>query len=82
MIKLLHLEITDTCNECPYCQYSSYSSGSTDSGYDCRNNDTPVSRIANDSEIRNSNNKKSKGWPLVPVPEWCPLPTWIEGSKF
>jgi hypothetical protein len=63
MIRLLHLEITDTCGDCPYCTYSNI-----DHEYFCDNQDT--SHSVDTTSLLNS------------IPEWCPLPEYVEGGKF
>lgn len=90
MIKLIQLEIKDTCVGCPFKQYDSDYGRSYDSGYDCNHPDVKSrNRIANDGAISNYNDAKYRSdqsvMTLFPepltmqdpltIPSWCPLPT-------
>lgn len=67
MAKIVKLEVT-TCSSCPFCDRNGDYGRSYDSGYDCRHEKTPHTRIIDDEEM--SRGKKCS----VPIPEWCPLP--------
>ena len=61
-----------TCSECPYCEYDPNYGMSYDSGYDCKNSG---SRIIDDWEWSNTNNKKRLNLTEngIPIPSDCPL---------
>ncbi len=71
MRRRLEMDIA-TCEECPWCRYDAHYDMSRDSGYDCTNLKTVHSRLVDEWDVCNQNNKKPKGWP--PIPDWCPLP--------
>lgn len=56
------------CGECPFCEYDPHYSMSYQSGYDCKNEESKGTRIADDkgSEIQDLEK--------LPIPEWCGLP--------
>ncbi len=66
MIKLLHLELHDTCEDCPYF-YENINN--EDFGCDpiCNNPDCWETYLDLDD---------------LKFPKWCPLPTWKPGDKF
>ena len=70
MTKELNIKI-ESCQDCPYCQHNPDYNISYDSGYDCDHPDGNVTRIVDDWEVNNSNNKNPKGWPEIP--KGCPL---------
>lgn len=67
MIKLLHLEITDTCKSCPYLHYNNEWAE-----YHCDRLNKQF-----DFDLHESKYIWEKG-----IPEWCPLPEYKDGDKF
>jgi len=71
-MRRLNIKIGPTCADCPYCRYNGDYGMSYDSGWDCENDEGEITRIVDDWEVNNSNNKNPAGWPEIP--EGCPLP--------
>lgn len=55
-MRKLELNINN-CRECPFCNYDPHYSMSKDSGYDCSNPNSQVTRIADDWEISKYNKR-------------------------
>ena len=71
-MRRINIKVGPTCENCPYCQYNGDYGMSYDSGWDCEHNEGEVTRIINDWDVSNSNNKYPTGWP--DIPKECPLP--------
>ncbi len=71
MIRLLHLEITDTCEGCPYFFIQS--------GIGIR---WAYCQARSGREIFEKNRKLDRNTNYPLIPKWCPLPEYIEGGKF
>ncbi len=71
MKKVHKIIIEDTCRGCPFCQYNPLYILGGSPGYICKYPGSKVSRIVDNTEIRENYSSETKGWP--PIPEKCPL---------
>ena len=60
--------VVKNCGECPFCEYNPHYGMSYNSGYDCKNEVSEDTRIADDIGSKPPDLEK------VPIPEWCGLP--------
>ena len=75
-MKLLNMEIED-CWDCPFREYNGEYGMGYDSGHDCKHDDTIETRIIDDQEIREKEEKCRKQHKkidfTIKIPKWCPL---------
>lgn len=71
-MKKLELNIKG-CEGCPYCVYDPHYGMSSTSGFDCKNPDSPVDRIANEDSPEEDKLSDT-------FPEGCPLPDIEEAA--